>query len=128
MSKATKITYWITTVLFAGMMTMSAMMQLSQAKPIVESVKNLGLPLHLTFLLGTLKALGVVALVLPGFPKIREWAYAGFTFLLMGATYVHFAVGDYEPITLILLAVLFTSYFTGQRLTSLKTKRVSSLA
>lgn len=123
--KTIKITYWVTTIAFVGMMTMSALMQLVQAAPIIESMTKLGLPVRITILLGILKALGALALVFPGYPKIREWAYAGFSFLLIGATYLHFAVGDYEPVTLILLSVLITSYITGGRLNQLQNKRMS---
>ena len=123
--KTIKITYWVTTIAFVGMMTMSALMQLLQAAPIIESMTKLGLPVRITILLGILKALGALALVFPGYPKIREWAYAGFSFLLIGATYLHFAVGDYEPVTLILLGVLITSYITGGKINQLQNKRMS---
>jgi hypothetical protein len=114
--KTTKIIYWITTILITLMMTMSGIMQLSQQPQMLEAFKLLGLPAHLMFLLGALKLLGAVALVFPGYPKIREWAYAGFIFLFTGATFVHFAIGDYNPFTIILAAVLLTSYFTWNKI------------
>jgi uncharacterized membrane protein len=114
--KTTKIIYWITTILITLMMTMSGIMQFVQPPQMLESFKMLGLPAHLMFLLGSLKLLGAIALVFPGYAKIREWAYAGFVFLFTGATFLHFAVGDYNPTTLILGAVLLTSYFTWTKI------------
>lgn len=118
--KAIKITYWTTTIIISLMMTMSAFMQLSQGQAVIDSMKHLGLPVQLTILLGILKALGVIALLFPGYPKIREWAYAGFSFLFIGATFLHFSIGDYQPTTLILLAILITSYATGRKLKQVK--------
>jgi len=122
--KTTKITYWITTLLLVGMMTMSAIMQLIQAAPTVEATKKIGLPLQLTFLLGILKIFGIIALIVPGYPKIREWAYAGFTFLLIGATYLHFSIGDYQPTTLVLLVIVITSYFTNRKRNTTQEKKL----
>jgi hypothetical protein len=121
--KTTKIIYWISTILIALMMTMSAIMQLTQQPQLLESMKVLGYPSYIMFILGAAKALGAIALIFPGYPKIREWAYAGFTFLLIGATASHFAIGDYEVITLVLLAVLATSYATSRKIA--KVKKVS---
>jgi hypothetical protein len=55
---------------------------------------HLQYPLYLGKLLGVLKILGVIAIVVPGFPRLKEWDYAGFTFDLIGATYGQIAVGD----------------------------------
>ena len=114
--KATKIIYWITTVMVALIMTMSALMQLSQTAQMQENMHKIGYPSSLLYLLGVLKALGVVALLIPGYPKIREWAYAGFVFLLIGATYSHFSVGDYSPAPVIIMLILATSYFTRYKI------------
>jgi hypothetical protein len=77
-------------------------------------IDNLGYPLYLLTLLGVLKILGVVAVLAPGFGRLKEWAYAGFTFDLVGAFYSHVMVKD--PIAdtvppLIILVIVLTSYF-----------------
>jgi hypothetical protein len=114
--KATKITYWTTTILMSVGMTLSAIGQLTQQPPMLESLKLLGYPPQIMILLGVLKLMGAFILVFPGYPKVREWGYAGFTFLFIGATYSHFIVGDYNPTTIVLLGILFTSYFTWKRM------------
>ncbi len=121
--KTIKISYWITTILITLMMTMSGILQLSQQPQMIDAMKTLGLPAHIMILLGILKLMGAVALVFPGYPKIREWAYAGFSFLFIGATFLHFAVGDYQPTTIVLLGILLTSYFLGAKLK--QTKKIS---
>lgn len=110
--KATKIMYWISTILISLGMTASALGQLTQQPAMIESMKMLGYPAQMMILLGVFKLLGAFILVFPGYPKVREWGYAGFTFLFIGATYSHFSVGDYNPTTLILLGIVATSYIT----------------
>jgi len=113
--KAIKITYWATTISFALMMTMSAITQLTMQPKMIDGFKAMGYPVQLMLLLGVFKALGVIAIVYPGFKGIKEWAYAGFTFLLIGATFSHFNVGDFTPIPLVMLTVLSLSYITHKR-------------
>jgi hypothetical protein len=103
------------TGLFAFAMSGSAFMSLSQNPQILEAYAHLQVPAHLTYLLGTLKALGVIALFLGQLPKIKEWAYAGFSFNLLGALYLHLMAGD--PLVknlpvLVLFGILMGSYWT----------------
>jgi hypothetical protein len=117
MNNQTKI-HWGLTGLFAFAMMGSAFMNLSQNPQILEAFKHLQIPAHLTYLLGTLKAFGVVALFLSKWAKIREWAYAGFSFNLLGALYLHLMTGDpmaqNMPI-LVLFAILMGSYWTQEK-------------
>ena len=69
-------------------------MNLMGAPEILAGLEHLGYPAYLAKILGTWKLLGVVALLAPGFRRLKEWAYAGFFFNLTGATLSHFASGD----------------------------------
>lgn len=107
------IVYWGTTGLFALALAGSAFGDLSGAMN--EPLAHLGYPAVLPQILGVWKALGVVALLAPGFPRLKEWAYAGFMFNLTGAMVSHLAVGDgvggiVPPA--VLLAILTTSWAT----------------
>jgi uncharacterized membrane protein YphA (DoxX/SURF4 family) len=81
-------------------------------KPILESLSRLGYPGYFASIVGIWTVLGAVALVVPGAPRIKEWAYAGFAFLLSGAAVSHAVSGDGLTevlIPLILLGVVLAS-------------------
>ena len=102
--KRTKILYWIFTLLFCAFMTYSSIPDALLKEEAIAFMKTfLGLPNYLTRFLGIAKLLGVVALLIPGFPRIKEWAYAGFAFDLLGATYSVIAVGGMNPGVLFML-------------------------
>jgi hypothetical protein len=103
---ARSIAFWVTTVLFALALGGSAFADLVQAPPIVEGFGHLGYPLYLTTLLGVWKVLGVAAVLAPGLPRLKEWAYAGFFFELSGAAFSHVAAGVGSPAAPIVLALL----------------------
>jgi hypothetical protein len=113
--KTTKILYWTFTGLFAFMMFGSAIPDIFSQPIAVEGMhKNLGYPLYFIPFIGIAKALGVIAILVPGFPRIREWAYAGLFFDLIGATYSIIAVGT--PVAILMqmilpLALAILSYF-----------------
>ena len=88
------IVHWTVTGLFAGLMLMSASMYLSGAAQIREGLATLGYPAYLLTILGTAKLLGAAALLQTRLPRLREWAYAGFTINLIGATASHLLAGD----------------------------------
>ncbi len=85
---------WGVTLLFAGLMLMSAAMYLSGAPEIQEALTHLGYPAYFLIILGTAKLLGSLAIMQSRVPLLREWAYAGFTFVLLGATASHLFSGD----------------------------------
>lgn len=92
--KKTKILYWVFTTLFALMMFSSAIPDvLSQEVAVKGMHENLGYPLYFIPFIGIAKVLGVIAILIPGYPKIKEWAYAGLFFDLIGATYSIVAIG-----------------------------------
>ena len=89
--KAKIITYWIATILVCGQMAFAAFAYLTHQPKVVEGFHSLGYPDYFPMILGTAKILGVVALLVPGLPTLKEWAYAGFTFTFIGAAWSHAA-------------------------------------
>jgi hypothetical protein len=86
--KKTNTLYWIFTGLFGAFMMFSAIPDIIMVPEAIDMVsKQLGYPEYLIPFIGVAKALGVIALLIPGFPRIKEWAYAGLFFDLVGATY-----------------------------------------
>lgn len=126
MTKRNKIIYWITTVFLAFGMLAGGVQQLLQIGGYVEIVTGLGYPLYLLSILGAWKILGVIALLVPGYPLVKEWAYAGFFFAMSGAAISHIVEG--QPFaealpSLILLTVTVASWYfrpANRKVTSLK--------
>ena len=118
--KKTKTFYWIFTALLAAFMTMSAIPDAISTQQAIDIVTtHLGYPAYIIPFLGIAKLLGVVAILVPGFPRIKEWAYAGFVFDLTGAAYSSISVGD--PFSgwvfvLLPLALLACSYIFYHKL------------
>lgn len=93
--KKTKIIYWSTTVLFALMMLGSAIPDIISSDVAVKGMhEGLGFPLYFIPFIGVAKLLGVIAIVIPGFGRIKEWAYAGLFFDLVGATFSIYSSGE----------------------------------
>jgi hypothetical protein len=86
--------YWIVTGLMAAFMLMASIPDILQIPQAVEVFTHLGYPTYLLPFIGIAKTLGVVAVLVPGFRRLKEWAYAGLVFDLIGALYSHLAVGD----------------------------------
>jgi apolipoprotein N-acyltransferase len=116
--KKTNILYWIFTSLFAALMLFSAIPDVLNVPDAVAYMTALGYPPYFTPFIGVAKILGVLAILIPGYPRIREWAYAGLTFDLIGATYSQIAVG--APVGGLIfmafaLVLAFGSYFYSHR-------------
>jgi len=101
MAKRNKIIYWVATLWLSLGMVATGMVQLLKVKqdgqlspPGTYGIVHLGLPLYILTVLGVWKILGVVAVLAPRLPLVKEWAYAGFFFLMTGAIFAHVAVGD----------------------------------
>lgn len=110
MEKRNKIIYWIATLWLALGMISTGIVQLLKMKEEVEMMNHLGYPIYFLTLLGVWKILGVVAILIPKYPFLKEWAYAGFFFVMSGAVFSHLAIGDplitlFGPILLLLLTV-----------------------
>ena len=94
MKKSHKIIYWIATIWLALGMLSGGIFQLLQVKASVDGIMHLGYPAYFVSLLGVWKILGVIALLVPGYPVVKEWAYAGFFFAMSGAVISHVICGD----------------------------------
>lgn len=95
--KTAKILYWVFTVLFAAFMLFSAIPNVMMNQASIDLFTQLGYPKYLIAFIGWLKILGAIAILVPGFPRIKEWAYAGLFFDLLGATYSSLAVAGFMP-------------------------------
>jgi uncharacterized membrane protein YphA (DoxX/SURF4 family) len=111
---ARKIAYWVTTGIIAALCLFSGFIYLSGGPQMVQAFTHVGYPQQLRIILGIAKPLGAIALLIPGFPRLKEWAYAGFTFAWICAIVAHYRAGDgataIEPLVLIILLVI--SYVT----------------
>jgi uncharacterized membrane protein YphA (DoxX/SURF4 family) len=109
-----KITYWASTGLLSAMSIFAGFVYLSGGSQAVEGFAHVGYPQQLRIMLGIAKLLGAITLVVPGLPKLKEWAYAGFTFAWIAASVAHYLAKDgpkaYLP--LVLLVLLAVSYVT----------------
>ncbi|WP_083964363.1 DoxX family protein [Shimazuella kribbensis] len=94
-TKGKMIAYWTVTSLLAVSILLSGAGQLMKLGGNIELVKNIGYPLYIMNILGIWKILGVIAIVVPGFPRLKEWAYAGIFFLMTGAAFSHVLANDY---------------------------------
>ena len=92
--KTIKIFYWILTGLMAAFMLLGAIPDVLRIPAAVDVFAHLGYPTYLLPFIGVAKILGVAAVLVPGFQRLKEWAYAGLVFDLVGALYSHVAVGD----------------------------------
>lgn len=94
MTKRNKIIYWVATIWLALGMLSTGIVQLLKTKEEVAMMAHLGYPAYLLTLLGIWKILGVVVVLIPKFPLLKEWAYAGFFFAMTGAVFSHLAMED----------------------------------
>lgn len=115
MTKRNKIIYWIATAWLALGMLSTGIVQLLKVKKDVDAIIHLGYPVYLLNILGIWKILGVVTVLLPKLPLLKEWAYAGFFFAMSGALFSHIAlgdaVGDIAPSVLLLVLTIISWYF-----------------
>jgi hypothetical protein len=111
---ARKVMYWATTGILAAMAAFAAFSYLTAAPDVVAGFTRVGYPQQLRVLLGVAKLSGAVALVVPGFPKLKEWAYAGFAFAWIAAAVAHYLAGERGTslVPLVLLVFLSISYVT----------------
>ncbi|WP_345084008.1 DoxX family protein [Nemorincola caseinilytica] len=114
--KKNKIIFWTLTGLMAGLMTMSASMYFTMAPQITSGFKTLGYPVYFIYLLGTAKILAAIGLLQPFSPRLREWAYAGLTFTLLGAAISHMATATPFIGPLIFLGILALSWVFNNKL------------
>jgi len=95
-SRNRTIVYWVTTVILAGELGVGGVLDILQHPYVREIVERLGYPAYVTVILGVWKLPGAVVLLVPRFPRLKEWVYAGMVFNFTGAVASHLIVGDYS--------------------------------
>ncbi|MEP7217374.1 MAG: DoxX family protein [Bacteroidota bacterium] len=115
MAKRNKIIYWVFTIWLALGMLSTGTVQLLKVQSEVDAIAHLGYPIYFLTILGIWKVLGVVAVLIPRFPLVKEWAYAGFFFAMSGATLSRIASGNSVsttfPSLLLLILTVVSWYF-----------------
>ncbi len=103
--KTLNLLYWIFTILFGGLMTFSAIPNMLTTEDSIKFMHDmLGYPVYIIPFIGVAKLLGVIAILIPGLNKIKEWAYAGLFFDLAGAIYSGIAIAKgVDPMMLFML-------------------------
>jgi len=115
MTKRNKIIYWIATIWLSLGMLSTGIVQLLRTKEEVDMMTRLGYPVYFLTIIAVWKILGVVAVLMPKFPLLKEWAYAGFFIAMSGAIVSHLIVGHearelFGP-TLLLVLTAVSWYF-----------------
>jgi uncharacterized membrane protein YphA (DoxX/SURF4 family) len=109
-----RIAYWVCTVLVVALSILAGVTYLRGTPQAIQAFAHVGYPQQLRVLLGIAKVLGAIALVVPGLPTLKEWAYAGFTFAWIAAFFAHYLAKDgsiaFMPVILLLLLAI--SYVT----------------
>ena len=108
------IAYWGATGVVTIVPLLAAFAYLTTSPEAVENFRHVGYPQQLRVLLGVAKLAGAIVLLLPRLPMLKEWAYAGFTFMWIAASVAHYLAGD-KPLFLlpvVLIATLAVSYVT----------------
>jgi uncharacterized membrane protein YphA (DoxX/SURF4 family) len=114
MTRTNKIIYWISTLWLALGMVSTGIVQLLKPEEEVTKITHLGYPVYLLTILAIWKFLGTIAILIPRYPLIKEWAYAGFFFAMSGAAISHIIIGDpfgeIFPSVLLLVLTLVSWY------------------
>jgi len=121
--KKLKIFYWIFTVLLAAGIGVGAIFDAINDPEAIAYITQLGYPAYIGPFLGVAKTLGVIAILIPGFNRLKEWAYAGIVFDLMGATYSSICMG--YPVVqwsfmLVFFGIVFGSYIFHHKILKAK--------
>lgn len=111
MKKRDKIIYWVATLWLSLGMVSTGLVQIIHLEEEVQKMNALGYPDYFLTIIGIWKLLGVVAVLIPKFPLLKEWAYAGFFFVMSGALFTHLAAGDevvefFGPSLLLVLTIV----------------------
>ena len=111
--KKTNVVYWVITALFAAFMAFTAIPDILMVADAVTFMNHLGYPGYFTPFIGVAKVAGSIAILIPGYPRIKEWAYAGLVFDLIAAMFsIASTTGLAASLPLILfIAFAYLSYF-----------------
>ncbi|MEP2772976.1 MAG: DoxX family protein [Fulvivirga sp.] len=115
MSKRNKIIYWVATIWLSLGMLSTGIVQIISMEEEVDKMAQLGYPAYFLIIIGVWKLLGVLVVLLPKFPVLKEWAYAGFFFVMSGAIVSHLVNGDdvielFGPTLLLILTIVSWLY------------------
>lgn len=114
-TKSNKIIYWISTIWLSFGMLSSGIVQLFQVKEGVDFILKMGYPAFFLTILSVWKILGVIVVLIPKLPLLKEWAYAGFFFAMSGAVFSHIAAGspvsEIFPALFSLVLIVVSWYF-----------------
>ena len=118
--KKIKIWYWGVTILFSAMMLFWSIPQITMNAEWVKIITGLGYPKYFIPFVGIAKVLGVIAILIPGLKRIKEWAYAGLFFDLFAVVYSALNFGFQPPMLTMAIPIglLFASYFLWHKLVS----------
>ncbi len=119
--KGLNIFYWMTIVLVLFFFIPGSIMNIMQTPDWVEVFAQLGYPQYLLPFLGVAKLAGCIVIVLPFFNRLKEWAYAGLFFDLVGATYSALMVGGFDPkmtIMFVAIAAVLANYWLWRKKTA----------
>jgi len=93
-TRARTIAFWVTTIFGPASFVIGGYLHLTRDPQVMATLAHLGYPVYFATIMGFWKLLGAVAIVVPGIPRLKEWAYAGFFFDLTGAAATRAFVGD----------------------------------
>ncbi len=118
--KGINIAYWVFTGIFGALMLFSAIPDIISSPEAIVFFEKMGYPAYISPFLGVAKTLGVIAILVPGFPRIKEWAYAGLFFDLIGATYsmMMSKIPEGSPVAMLMFILpgIASYYFYHKRL------------
>jgi hypothetical protein len=109
--KASKIVYWITTGIASALFFLSAYVYLTKSPELMKNFESIGFPAYFVTILGVAKLLGAIAIINPWSRTLKEWAYAGYVFVLIGATWTHLATHTPFIMPLAILGLVGVSYY-----------------
>ncbi len=109
--KTNKTIYWITTGIASALFLLSAYMYLTKNPELMKNFESIGFPGYFVTILGVAKLLGAIAIVNPWSRTLKEWAYAGYVFVLIGATWTHIATSTPFVLPLVILGLVVISYY-----------------
>lgn len=118
------VAYWVTTIFGPSSFVIGGVLHLRLSPDVVETLHHLGYPTYFAFILGLGNLLGAIICTVPGVPRLKEWAYAGFFLNLTAAAFSRYAAGDGAVdiiAPLVFLALLMSSWAlrpAGRRLAS----------
>ena len=97
------IVYWLTTAILAMELLVGGMWDLLMLPQVQEVILRVGYPVYFLVILGVWKLLGSIAIIIPRFPRLKEWAYAGVVFNLTGALASNLVSGVHDVTTVVYL-------------------------